>query len=357
MDLEQKIVGHGKPILASKLNQILQKGENATCKIRNLNKVGSGFICKLNLINEEPKKFLFTNNHILDENFFNNNNNLVIIYKDKEKEIKLNNKIKYTNKNLDFTIIEIQDEDNISDYFEIDLYINSEENQYLKRDIGILQYPNGNELSFDKGEVKSITNYRLIHTVSTDYGSSGSPIFLIENLKIIGVHNSRWKKLNAGIFMKNILDDLNFKSQAIIYKKIIISSPIILSSYTGNNNNNNSNIIDKFQNEEVFQFCIKCPIDGCCDDKDKVYMHKECGEITYINKKGEIICPKCKNKENFHSCQFECSYFNRILFPSKDPQRIIAAFALFGRLKSGGGKKLFKSLLDNLIDECDSDSD
>ena len=59
MDLEQKIVGHGKPILASKLSQILQKGENATCKIRNLNKVGSGFICKFNLINEEPKKFLF----------------------------------------------------------------------------------------------------------------------------------------------------------------------------------------------------------------------------------------------------------------------------------------------------------
>ena len=97
MDFEQKIIGHGKPIPASILNEILENGTNATCKIRNLNKIGSGFICKLNLNNEEPKKFLFTNDHILDENFFNNNNNLVIIYKNNEKEIKLNNKIKCTN--------------------------------------------------------------------------------------------------------------------------------------------------------------------------------------------------------------------------------------------------------------------
>lgn len=265
MDFEQKIIGHGKPIPTTKLNEIIQKGINATCKIIYYNKVGSGFICNLNLNNEETKKFLFTNNHILDENFLNNNNNLVIFYKNKEKEIKLSNKIKYTNVNLDFTLIEIKDEDNISDYFEIDFYINSNKDQYLKRDIGILQYPNGNELSFDKGEVKEIANCRLFHTVSTDYGSSGSPIFLIENLKIIGVHSSRWKKLNSGIFMKNILDDLNFKSKNIIYKKII-SSPMILSPCTGNSSN--FGIFINFQNEEVLQFFSNCPVHCCYEQKE-----------------------------------------------------------------------------------------
>ena len=143
----------------------------------------------------------------MNENFINNNSNLVISYKGQEKEIILKNRIKYTNVNLDFTIIEMKKEDKINDYFEVDFYINSD--NYLKRDIGILQYPKGNELSFDKGEVKLISNHRIIHTVSTDFGSSGSPIFLIENLRIIGIHNSRYKDMNAGIFMKSILDDLN----------------------------------------------------------------------------------------------------------------------------------------------------
>ena len=155
--------------------------------------------------------------------------------------------------------------------------------------------------------------------------------------------------------MKNILDDLNFKSKNIIYKKLIISSPMILASCTGNSSN--SDIFINFQNEEVLQFCSKCPIEGCCDEKDHYYKHKECGEIQYINKKGEVICPKCLNKDNFFSCQFECSYFNNILSPSKDPQRIIAAFAILGRLITGGGKKFLKSFLNSLIDQCDSDSD
>ena len=114
----------------------------------------------------------------MNENFINNNSNLVISYKGQEKEIILKNRIKYTNVNLDFTIIEMKKEDKINDYFEVDFYINSD--NYLKSDIGILQYPKGNELSFDKGEVKLISNHRIIHTVSTDFGSSGSPIFLID---------------------------------------------------------------------------------------------------------------------------------------------------------------------------------
>ena len=48
-----------------------------------------------------------TNNHILNDDFINNKDQLVIEYKKEEKIIPLNNRIKYTNKILDFTIIEI----------------------------------------------------------------------------------------------------------------------------------------------------------------------------------------------------------------------------------------------------------
>ena len=47
---------------------------------------------------------------------------------------------------------------------------------YLKEDIYIIQYPNGNELCLAQGEIHSIINYNIKHIDSTFFGSSGSPI-------------------------------------------------------------------------------------------------------------------------------------------------------------------------------------
>ena len=88
---------------------------------------------------------------------------------------------------------------------------NNSESNYLKKDICIFQYPDGGELSFDKGEIKSIDDYKIKHLVSTNPGSSGSPILLLTNFKIIGIHKAgnKNKDDNLGIFMKNILNDIN----------------------------------------------------------------------------------------------------------------------------------------------------
>ena len=196
--IKEKIVkGHGNPISIKQLKDIIEKGENSIVKIQYIEKIGTGFFFKQNIqsIKYYNKYFLMTNNHVLNQDFLNNNTLLEIEYKNNQKIIPLNNRIKYTNKSLDFTIIEILP----TDYFfseikflTIDNYImsNNSESKYLKENICIFQYPNGEKLSFAQGEIKSITDYKIKHLVSTEPGSSGSPILLLNDFTIIGIHQA-----------------------------------------------------------------------------------------------------------------------------------------------------------------------
>ena len=97
--------------------------------------------------------FLMTNNHVLDSNYINQEDVIKINYKNEEKIIKLKDgKIKYTNENLDYTIIEIfENKFHLNeDCFEIDeliMYKEYDENE----DIYIVEYPDGKELCFAQG--------------------------------------------------------------------------------------------------------------------------------------------------------------------------------------------------------------
>ena len=71
-------------------------------------------------------------------------------YKNNIKRIKIKEDRKtYTNKELDYTCIEIFDEDKIEEFLKIDkIIINNSIEFYKNKEIFILQYPNGNELTF-----------------------------------------------------------------------------------------------------------------------------------------------------------------------------------------------------------------
>ena len=253
---EQKIIGHGAPIPINKLKDLIEKAENATCKIIYFG-TGTGFFFQQNIpnIKYNNKYFLMTNNHVLNADSINNNDQILIEYKKKERYIPLNNRIKYTNEILDFTIIEILPEDSIfseiKSFFKIDDYImnNDSKSNYLKQDICIVQHPNGGELSFDKGEIKSIDDYEIEHSVSTDYGSSGSPILLLNNFKIIGIHKAREQKYNRGTFMKNILDDINNNMYMIPQNRNYNNNNMFMMPQNRNYNNNNMFNITQNKNE------------------------------------------------------------------------------------------------------------
>ena len=77
------------------------------CKIEYKGNIGTAFFFRQNIssIKYYNKIFLITNSHVLDSNFFKDYNELPINYKNKEKIILLNNRIKIMNEELDYCII------------------------------------------------------------------------------------------------------------------------------------------------------------------------------------------------------------------------------------------------------------
>ena len=78
---------------------------------------GTGFICQTKMKNK-IMKFLFTNNHVLDKSKIQNGSNIKI--KDKDDIKILNNRFVCTNQQLDYSCIELFDNENFKDYLIID---------------------------------------------------------------------------------------------------------------------------------------------------------------------------------------------------------------------------------------------
>ena len=189
----------------------MEQMKKCICKIKLDNKQGTGFFCKIPFpdINNRLSA-LITNNHIINEKeLYQNDSKIYISIKDKDsiKELNLNNRQKYTNKEYDITIIEIKEEDDINDYLELDDIIiedilnnNNNNNYYIDNEVYIIEYPEG-ILSISAGKLIDIfeeKKYKFRHICHTKAGSAGSPILNIINNKVIGVHHSKDIHFNRG---------------------------------------------------------------------------------------------------------------------------------------------------------------
>ena len=224
---EAILEGHSIPIKKEEIFDLF-KMEKAMCKIQferiEDNKMkrgkGSGFFCEIKIGGFPVKHCLFTNNHILNEANIKKNKIIYFeIFKDSkyiEQKIEIgSNRKVYTNKTLDYTCIEILKSDNINNYFEIDPDLIELGNpDYLKdNDIFILQYPNGNNISFSYGKILSIKGNYITHSASTQGGSSGAPIIRrSKDNYIIGLHygGNKDNKFNISTKFNSILKDITF---------------------------------------------------------------------------------------------------------------------------------------------------
>ena len=229
--INENIIGNIPPLSAEQTKIILNQLEKAVCKIyKTKTNITTGFLLKM----PYPDQFsllpvLITTNHFLNIEDLKKQKELLITFDNDKivKNIKLDEpRIIYSNSDQDYyiTIIEIKPRiDNLYLYFDIDenIFEDNYINNFQNKPIYILQYPNGRESSHSLGLVKNIIDSNIIHSCSTVFGSSGSPILNLSNYKIIGFHKGgSLLNLNKGTFVKFIINKFNKECSQVINNKL-----------------------------------------------------------------------------------------------------------------------------------------
>ena len=122
-----------------------QKKENAICKLITDKGIplGTGYFCPITIKNKIIK-FLFTCNHVLGQSKIQIDSTIQLKHEDTSQKIEITkNRFVCTNARLDYTCIEIFNDENFDNYFKIDPDINSDNpfEQYKDDSIVIMQCP------------------------------------------------------------------------------------------------------------------------------------------------------------------------------------------------------------------------
>ena len=214
-------------------NKSLNKLEKCIRRIVINNKIyGTGFLMSLEKENS-PFYCLITNEHLITEELIESKAEIVILYTQKEKlTIKLDKKERFIRNygylGIDATVIQIfpEKKEIKKKYFfknnNLEALTKNNYELLKNKNIHILQYPgSANILSYSQGEYVGIFSINeFFHKASTQGGSSGSPIFVFcdDKIVIFGIHRGGKEKehKNLGEFIYPIINSL--KINALFYK-------------------------------------------------------------------------------------------------------------------------------------------
>jgi hypothetical protein len=236
------------------IKRIMNKGyEKSVCKIEienenkteeNNNFKGTGFFCK---IPSKEKIFLITCYHNL-ENFFGKVKKLILKFDnlteknwEETKEFDLEKeRIKISNKEIDFIAIEVLEDDNIKNYITAN-ESNSNQSDLKKVNIFITHFSKDKDkdkednkdlrLKFSLGTVSGINkkNFLLNYSGWTSNGTGGAPIITVEKQELISIHKGSITKYNfekSGVgypmhlIINKIKEELNQKEEEDINKTL-----------------------------------------------------------------------------------------------------------------------------------------
>ena len=129
----------------------------------------------------------------------NNKNTIQVSYniENKKIDIKLDKSerfIKTFKENLvDATVIQIRSKDKIYEDYFLEPELGYDNNNLIGKEIFIPQFPGLKQIQNARGKILKINNdstNEFTHLAKTQKGSSGSPIFLKGNNKVIGIHKA-----------------------------------------------------------------------------------------------------------------------------------------------------------------------
>ena len=235
---------------------------NSITRIEYGDKIGTGFFMKI-VIKDKIFKFLVTCEHVVTEEMIKNKTKINIYYGKKNFEInkiiELNEKERYIKDfkvSLDITLIQILKSDNIPEnkFLSPDLNYRNGYHFYRDKSFYLAGYPHLEEKDgihhleqmkercISSGKITSFNEYEFEHSLDARSGSSGSPICLINNKCIIGIHKHGNKKepINYGTFIGIVLDEIEKDKN------------LISNNFESNDlkTENNLNIENKLKNEK-----------------------------------------------------------------------------------------------------------
>ena len=295
--------------------------KNSICKIIiNDNQEGYGFFCKI--INREKSNLvpvLITNYSTLSLEYIKTNVTLKILLNEGQeiKYISLDEaRINYTNEDINITIIEIKPKiDEINSFLEIDenLYENINLNEiFNNKNIYIIERPHFKRDFISITQLQNINNNTLEYMVKTAFGCLGTPIFNLENHKIIGIHmNEIQSEKNYNICLKIVIDEFIKRNEIIICMSLnnkATKNNIYFLTYEYNDNNEILQELDE-TNTVIF-------INGKKQENSKFYFKP-------VKKGFHIIKIKLNNLlENCYKMFSKCKYISKIDLSSFNTKNI-----------------------------------
>ena len=300
---------------------MILKPSKSICKIVTPNTISSGFLIKF-FAKEEDFFCLMTNEHIITKELIEQKK-IISLYYDSEskmKEIELNTKERlikeFTEIDIDITVVQILSKDNIEiDYFLLPLidYIDNYD-KLLYKEITIIQYPLRERLSYANGLIEKIDEYEFTHKASTKSGSSGSPVFLKDNIKVIGIHKCKRKdnSENYGDFIGPIF---NYFKNGYKYKIILENGDYYIGEIKNKLKNGKGKLYYRNGNIKYEGEFVADKFEGngkYIEENGKYYIgqwknNKKHGKGKYLKNIGYI----------FSSTLFEGEYLNGIRFNGK----------------------------------------
>ena len=326
------------------------ESSKAVCKIiiKELNSNATGFF----LSDIKNNKFLFTNNHVISEDIIDSNKTIIIEIYNKEKyELKLNKNKRYikTYKGpIDITVIQINDLKELCNnikFLSIDLNYKMGYDRYLNNDIYLLGYPHGKSVECSTGKIANISENELKHNCNTDSGSSGSPIILVSNSTVIGIHKAGIikEKINIGTFLGIIFnhnDYININNKIKLNKNISDNIENLKLNNVKNKNhlaNKNKSVDDN--NKIKYEYYIISKIVINEDDVDENIRIINSYDEWQKNNNGSIFEENLRNENEIKKC--------KVFIEGK-----IIPFSYFHKFNKAGTYKIKYLFPNNLNNFC-----